>query len=481
MDYPIWTVPYLGGAMVIAIIAIVHVFIVYFAIGAGIFNALTETFALKNHNHTLRQFLRDNSRLIILLPFIGGVVTGVGIWFSIALVSPETTVVLIHLFLWAWGYIYYYTWDRLSARSHCFVGWVYAIAALMSLLAINGILSFMLSPAALDSSKTPFAFDFWPAFFNPTYWPSLILRGIASLALAAIFAFVLVNASKNYDQTQRDTVVRYAGRFLLPLILMVPVTGWFFLCSPPAARFYVVQGGSIVMVMFFAFAAVAYILIALYSYIAIIYHRRSINLETSLLLLALALITIGAAEFIREGIRKPYLIWNHLYSNGLIKSQLQPLKDQLSKMDRADATVLKFSPWAIKPQHAHISDEDFYSANPQTFNAMRDSFPGKIKRGRWIYDAQCLRCHCIDGYNAVRPLVHHWSYKLTNYSLRYLDELKPSMPPFIGTIRDREDISHYLHSLNGTCTDCHENTDDVGNLLDKKKKITLKPDWQDSP
>ena len=190
--------------MVIAVVAIVHVFIAHFAVGAGIFNAFTETISLRSDNPTLRWFLRDNSHLIILLPFIGGAVTGVGIWFSIALVSPETTSVLIHLFLWAWatewvfflveiiaGYIYYYSWGRVSDRVHCFIGWVYAISAFLSLVLINGIITFMLSPGeSLDSSVRPFAFDFWAGLLNPTHWPSVILRTVSAVSIAAIFSGV---------------------------------------------------------------------------------------------------------------------------------------------------------------------------------------------------------------------------------------------------------------------------------------------------
>ena len=55
MDYPIWEVPYLGGSLVIAMIAIIHVFIAHFAVGAGIYNACTETFSLRHNNSILRQ------------------------------------------------------------------------------------------------------------------------------------------------------------------------------------------------------------------------------------------------------------------------------------------------------------------------------------------------------------------------------------------------------------------------------------------
>jgi len=46
MNYPVWDVPVLGGAWVIAIIAIIHVLISHFAVGGGLFLPMAERRAL---------------------------------------------------------------------------------------------------------------------------------------------------------------------------------------------------------------------------------------------------------------------------------------------------------------------------------------------------------------------------------------------------------------------------------------------------
>jgi len=46
MNYPVWDVPVLGGAWVIAIIAIIHVLISHFAVGGGLFLPMEERRAL---------------------------------------------------------------------------------------------------------------------------------------------------------------------------------------------------------------------------------------------------------------------------------------------------------------------------------------------------------------------------------------------------------------------------------------------------
>ncbi len=490
MDYPIFTIPYLGGSMLIAIVAIVHVFIAHFAVGAGIFNAYTETFALKSGSATLKQFLRDNSKFIILLPFIGGAVTGVGIWFTIALVSPETVNILIHLFVWGWaiewtfflieivaGYVYYYGWDTMSHRTHCIIGWIYAIAAFLSLVVINGILTFMLTPGnALDSSVSPMQFDFWSGILNPSYWPQLLIRAIGALTLAAMFSMLLVNLCWHYTKEQRHEVTTFAGRFFLPFALLLPAGGWFFFACPALAQHYL-AGGSVIMIMFLTMCVGALSLIGLYGYWAVVINRRPVNLETSVVLLALAMGAAGGGEFVREGIRKPYLISGHIYSNGFMPAKYPAMEEELKEMGRNDATVLKFSPWSVQPNDNGMSDKEFYALDLGKMGSGRDDYPEQIVKGNWIFDQQCLRCHSLDGYNSMRALVKGWGSKTIGEVTMKLNEVKLAMPPFIGTIRDRNCLNMYVHSLNGNCTECHENLDDQGNVLNSSEKITLRADY----
>ena len=88
--------------------------------------------------------------------------------------------------------VYYYGWDRMKARTHVAVGWVYFIAAWISLVIINGILSYMLTPGAWVTNRA-----FWSGFFNPTYWPSMIMRTFVAMGLAGIDALLTASWSGN--------------------------------------------------------------------------------------------------------------------------------------------------------------------------------------------------------------------------------------------------------------------------------------------
>lgn len=427
MQFPIWEVPFLGGGMIIAIISIVHVTIAHFSVGAGFFFVVTEQRALKSNNTVLLRFLRDFSFYFILLSFVLGALTGVGIWFAISLVSPDATSALIHQFVWGWatewvfffveiiaGYIYYYTWDRMEPRKHVIIGWIYAISAFMSLVIINGILTFMLTPGAWLETR-----DFWDGILNPTYWPSLFLRTISALSLAAIVVCIVANIAKGYTREERHTIITEGGRWLIPLALMIPVSIWYMAYVPEEAR-RLIQGGAIAMTLFFAFGLVTSTLIGLYAYYGLIIKRRYINLETAVLLGLIAFISTGSMEFVREGIRKPFIIYGYMYSNGILVSQL----------DEFDETgTIGWAPWATLAVTGATGE------------------PPDELRGEVLYNIQCARCHTLDGTNGIRPLIRNWPRESLRHSIDNLHTEQYFMPPFAGPERDREAITDYLLQL----------------------------------
>ena len=112
MNYPIWVVPYLGGPWVIGIMAIIHIFISHFAVGGGAFLALAEELAYKRKDDRIYQYLKDHSRFFVLVTTVAGAATGVGIWFTISLVSPDGTGSLIQIFTLAWALEYLFFSSR---------------------------------------------------------------------------------------------------------------------------------------------------------------------------------------------------------------------------------------------------------------------------------------------------------------------------------------------------------------------------------
>jgi hypothetical protein len=102
MNYPIWQLGFPNG-LLIAAIAVFHVFISHFAVGGGAYLVLTERRAYARNDSELLGYVRHHSKFFALLTVVFGAVTGVGIWFTIGLVSPEATSALIHTFVWGWA------------------------------------------------------------------------------------------------------------------------------------------------------------------------------------------------------------------------------------------------------------------------------------------------------------------------------------------------------------------------------------------
>jgi hypothetical protein len=78
MNFPVWNVPLLGGGMLIAIIAILHVFVAHFAVGGGLFLVWSEARAYQAEDEGLLRYVRQHSTFFVLLVLVfGAVVTAV--------------------------------------------------------------------------------------------------------------------------------------------------------------------------------------------------------------------------------------------------------------------------------------------------------------------------------------------------------------------------------------------------------------------
>lgn len=172
------------------------------------------------------------------------------------------------------------------------------------------------------------------------------------------------------------------------------------------------------MTMFFGFGILASTLVGLYAYFGLIKNKRLINMETALLLTAIALVATGAMEYVREGIRKPWVVYGYMYANGLTREDLRA-----------------------------FDESGFFSTNPVIARELNVAALTPFEKGRLIYKVQCQRCHEIDGYNAMRPLVASWTVEMIRENTRVLHRLKPFMPPFGGTEEDLEYLVGYLSTL----------------------------------
>ena len=423
MNYPVWEVPYLGGGLIIALIAIPHIFVSHFAIGGGMFLAYSERIALRDGNSRLLEFLKRNTLFFVLITLVFGAVGGVGIWFSIALVHPPATSILIHkfVFLWAieWVFflieiaaalVYYYSWDRVGARTHNTIGWIYAISAWLSLFVINGILTFMLTPGGWPDNPSLLA-----AFFNPGYLPSLFVRTFVCIALAGLYTLFM--ASREPPGEGHDMLVRYTSKWLIPAFIGLPISGLWYVSTLPTMAREMLYGGVPSITMFAVMSVAISVVLFAFAYLIANRNPQSVNPTVAVVFMVLGLAVTGASERVREAVRRPYIIHGYMYSNATLPTQIDDLRQ---------SGVLVEAKWA---------------------STDRATDGNALDAGRQVFTTLCAHCHTIDGYRGIRSLTHGWTQAFTSRAIANLDALKGYMPPFAGNQTEREALAWWIVSL----------------------------------
>jgi cytochrome d ubiquinol oxidase subunit I len=447
MNYPIWEVKGIGLPWVIGIIAIIHVMISQFAVGGGLYLALAERKALKEGRRDWFPLLRAHSKFFLVLTGVFGTVTGVGIWFSIGLVQPEATSTLIHNFVFGWAMewvfflveltaaaVYYYTWGRISDKLHAKVGYLYAFASICTLVIINGILTFMLTPGTtwLAAAGTGHESSyFWSAFFNPTYWPSLVIRTLVCVSLAGVWA--LVSFSRLDEEKFGDAkvqLIRWSTTWLAPAFLLMPFAFLWYASNVPAANKHLLELGmaSIGTGAFTQVTPIALLTImstATISGVAYLFaykYPRDFSPSHATAVLMLALAATASTEYAREAIRKPFVIGSHMYSNSVRVRDVE-------RFNREGFLVQ--SMWS--PTGPNVT---------------------QLQMGRAMFTGQCMNCHTVDGYRSMRQFLEGRDAKSIGNILNMLRENKADspyhayMPPLVGKVEEVAALQTYLVSLN---------------------------------
>jgi cytochrome bd-type quinol oxidase subunit 1 len=452
VNYPFWDIPHVGSGWVIGMIAIYHVMISQFAVGGGLYLPMAERKAMRMADKEMAaawlKQLVSHSKFFLILTGVFGTVSGVGIWFAIGLTHPEATSTLIHNFVFGWAMewvffmvelttiaVYYYTWNRVDAKLHLKVGWVYAIASVATLIIINGILTFMLTPGdtwMFVAGTGREASKFWNAFFNPTYWPSLLLRTGVCTSLAGVWA--LITSSRIDAERQpalKISMVKWSVKWLVPSFVATPfLLAWYLFMVPQSQRALLTLGiDTIAGGTFSTVTRIALIIIITSATIVgvayYLAYRNALefNLAHALSVLLLALMATGAGEYGREMLRKPYVIGRWMYSNGV-----------------------------RVPYVSRINAQGYLANSMWTWNGDGSAPPSSYSRGEAIFRGECGSCHTRDGYRSMRALMDGRDSGGIHNFIAMLHEYKPDspyhrfMPPMTGTAQDVDDLTNYLNA-----------------------------------
>jgi hypothetical protein len=421
MNYPIWETTFWGGGTWIALIAVLHVYISHLAVGGGLLIWATELKAWRENDRALHDYLRRHVWFFLYLTMVFGGVSGVGIWFIIGLVHPAATSVLIHNFVFGWAIewvfffaeiaallLYAYRFDRIGESARKTLAFFYALFAWLSLFIINGILSFMLTPGKWLVSK-----DFWDGFLNPTFFPSLFFRTFMACVIAGLFGYV--TALRLKDEEARNRLVRYCTKWL---IYPLPAAGlsavWYFYSLPAPTRMTAfVLNHQPQHFVYLLFAATAGLFI-----LGVVISLKSgtvVRPVAAVLMIPIGLGWIGGFEYVREIARKPFVIGNYLYVNGLSPASLGQFEQK---------GLLVSARWS----------------------AVKDAATGdRSAAGREMFNLQCLSCHTVGGIrNDILKKTARLTYAGILSQVAGQGKVLDYMPPVAGTQTEKEALAIYL-------------------------------------
>ena len=407
--------------LVIGGVAIVHVFLAQFAVGGGFLMCYFQWLGSTGREPLAKRFVAGYFKVLVLISFVAGALTGVGIWFTSIQVSAPTIGAMIREFHWLWatewtffcleivaGYAFYRYQARLSDRTALQLLMLYVAASWASLFWINGIISWQLTPG-----DWPITGNLWDGFFNPSFWPSLLFRTVVSFTLASLVACVVIN-TMNLDREASRRLINRAAHFLFPMLAMPLLGLWYLSIMPEDSRAWLF-GGSVAMNMFLNLTVAASMLVGGFAMFGLLRKKLYINGATATLLCVLAFGASAGGEFMREGVRKPYSVRDVMYSNSILPAQVATLRKSGS---------VKHDPYPLQNEWAYPQDQ--------------------LRLGAKVFRFQCSICHTLDGANALRHLTGGWAIDQKRLNIAKLQHTKPFMPPFSGTQTELEALVQFL-------------------------------------
>ncbi len=448
MHYPFWYIPYLPSPMLIAIIAVMHVLVSHYAVGGGLFLAMETSHAYRTGNHKYLEYLKSHAWFFILLTVVFGAITGVGIWWTIGLTSPLATQTLIQTFVFGWAteyvtfileitsaFIFYYYWGKLSPKVHQIVGWIYAISAWLSLFLITGITAFMLNPGSWLQNP-----NFWRGFFNPQLIPQTLARTGGAFLLASFYVYLHASFKIKEKALCNLIETRSARPALLGAILIIiGGIGWY-LFLPASSKSFLLSAAvlNVLMLLIFAITAIVFVML----YFGPYKNPGWLSPPFAIFFLIFGFAAMTTGEYIREAIRKPYIIYNVVMSNQILAKEIPYFRKK---------GYLESGIWTkmyVKKRYPELIDDKNEIDESKLIKLPEAE---QIKLGRVLFQYHCGSCHSsTGGYSSVKYLTKGWDYDTILGVVEDPHMFNNAMPPWAGTSYEAEILAKYILSISAS-------------------------------
>ena len=446
MDFPIFHLDFMGNRLLFAVIAILHV-IINHALALGFIPVVTlleyRGFRERKTDPEAAARWDELARKMMFVGFVVttslGALTGVGIWFSASLVNPNAIGSLIRVFYDAWFsewiifmlevvfiMLFFLGWKKANAsdqakKRHILFGAGLSIFSWLTMVIIVAILGFMMDPGNWLAKRS-----FFNGIFNPLYIPQLYFRTPLAMMIGGAFALFLTMIFLKKENPVREKATSFISLWLLiwtpvtavgALLYRAAIPGSMLGNLPTALTTMAFSKWYDSLLWIILAAVVVSVLIALWGLLKPGWIPRP-ALVIPFLVLCLFL---GAFERVREFIRKPFVIGEYMYANGL----------------RVDSYPL-YQKNGVLPYATYVSTPEVTAEN-------------KLEAGKNVFMITCSRCHTVNGINSVvtkfrlrtapgEPLSEE---AIKNYIPR-MHKVWYFMPPFPGNEAELDALTAFI-------------------------------------
>ncbi len=436
--YPIFYLPQITSGWLIAILATFHILPSHLSTSAMWFNVYMEWKAYKENREELLEFVKKFALLLIVFAYIFGSLSGVGIWFATMVASPRGISSIIHNYVWGWAtewvffiievlgiFIYYYTFGKVDKKTHLLIGLIFAIGSWTTMAIIVGILSFMISTGKWNLNG-----NFFYGFFNPNYFPHLLLRTVLMFSITALYAIFITNFVKN-ENVKNEVIKKASLLGILSILISVPFL-YLYLKSLPS---YSKEIYPLLVTKGLKMGFIIPLIIVFLYFVLNNFTTLLSKFIPSLLMIIILFGGIFAGERIREILRKPYIIPGFIYSNCIIgfDHKVKGVESDVSKINgKGILEIYPFTP----PEMKNIDEKNI------------------LKAGKLIALIECSSCHSLEnkGVRPLKEMIERIGFEDVEGIMEFLDLMGENykyMPPFFGSEIEKRALAEYLISLKG--------------------------------
>lgn len=450
MDFPSFYMDHLaGGRLIIGLIASLHVLINHpLAVGAYPLLTWMEWWAHKNNRPDIDHLAYRITFIVFIVTTTVGAMTGVGIWLSTSLFAPFAIGSLLRVFFWGWFaewlvFIsevalimwWFLSWKKADTaekkKKHIKIGVALSIMSWITMALIVAVLGFMMKPGEWNQTRA-----FWDAMTNPLYLPQLGFRtcfafmtGAVFLWFATFFFTKKINAQNPDPRLLREWIVYRLSHVVLVTLLGTFLFGtWYWNAVPETMK----ANSSVALLTqefmswhgqfqtLLGWTIIAFLVVGLGGLGSSFMIPRWALLIPSFMGIWL----LGHFERAREFMRKPWVIGEYMYSNGVHKDELAFLQSE---------GLLKHATYA---RHREITEAN------------------KAEAGQDVFMLACSRCHSTTGLNGViekftamygadKP----WDSAGMTLFIQGMHQTRTFMPPFPGNEKEAVALVAYLQQL----------------------------------